>query len=152
MQCVCVCTRCCSLFTLGPIGLAAVCVSYVYVKEALAKLQNEAAPSYTFKDRNSHRRVILIIIGFLFFSPTSVVVFQTFVCETFEDGTQALVADSSVECYTTIHVTYIVYACFMVLIYPIGNVTLFQVCHLVYNSEFICRYYLFHLIYMFVSM
>jgi hypothetical protein len=109
------------LFTLGPIGLAAVCVSYLYIKEAFAKLQNDGSPSYTFRDRNSHRRVVLIVIGFLFFSPTSVVVFQTFVCETFEDGTQALVADSSVECYTTIHITYIVYACFMVLLYPIGK-------------------------------
>jgi hypothetical protein len=91
------------------------------VKEALAKMKNEAAPSYTFLQRNSHRRVILIIIGFLFFSPTSVVVFQTFVCETFEDGTQALVADSSVECYTPTHISYIVYACVMVLVYPIGK-------------------------------
>jgi hypothetical protein len=109
------------LFTLGPIGLAAFCVACVYVKEMLAKQRNSDAPSYTFKDRNNHRRVILIVIGFLFFSPTSVVVFQTFVCETFEDGTQALVADSSVICYTPTHISYIAYACIMVLIYPIGK-------------------------------
>lgn len=107
-------------------ALAALGVSILYVKEGLSKLKNEGegAPSYTMRQRNNHRRLILIILGFLFFSPTSVVVFQTFVCETFEDGTQALVADSSVECFTPIHITYIVYACFMVLIYPIGNIHL----------------------------
>lgn len=114
----------CRLFTLGPIVLAATGVACLYVKEALAKLKSEDAPTYTFRERNRHRRFIIIIIGFLFFSPTSVVVFQTFVCETFEDGTQALVADSSVKCYTPTHISYIVYACFMVLVYPIGNIQL----------------------------
>mmetsp|Transcript_13524 Transcript_13524/g.22246 ORF Transcript_13524/g.22246 Transcript_13524/m.22246 type:complete len:364 (+) Transcript_13524:290-1381(+) len=101
-------------------GLAATGILCLYIKEATAKLKNEASPSYTVQERNRHRRLIVIVLGFLFFSPTSVVVFQTFVCETFEDGTQALVADSSVICYTPLHITYIVYASFMVLIYPIG--------------------------------
>lgn len=109
------------MFTLGPICLAAIGVVGVYAKEAFAKLKDDASPSYTFKERNRHRRFIIIMIGFVFFSPSSVVIFQTFVCETFEDGTQALVADSSVECFTPIHITYIVYACIMVLIYPIGK-------------------------------
>lgn len=106
---------------MGPIVVAAVGVSIVHAREAIAKMKNEAAPSYTFKERNRHRRFIIIIIGFICFSPSSVVIFQTFVCETFEDGTQALVADSSVECFTPIHITYIVYACIMVMVYPIGK-------------------------------
>ena len=107
---------------MGPLCLAATCVSCLYFKQKLAKLKNPTAPSYTVKERNGHRKVILIVLGFIFFSPTSVVVFQTFVCETFEDGTQALVADSSVECFTPTHITYIAYACVMVLIYPIGDI------------------------------
>jgi hypothetical protein len=102
--------------------LAAICVGCLYGKEVLAKQQNSSRPSYTRKHRNSDRRVILIVIGFLFFSPTSIVVLQTFVCETFEDGTQALVADSSIECYTTEHIWCILYAVVMVFIYPIGMV------------------------------
>lgn len=109
------------LFTLGPLVLAAGGIACLYVRAVLARRKNPAAPSYTTKERNKHRRFIVIVLGFLFFSPSSVVIFQTFVCETFEDGTQALVADSSVECYTTIHISYIVYACIMVLIYPIGE-------------------------------
>ena len=61
------------------------------------------------------------MIGFLFFSPTSIVVLQTFVCETFEDGTQALVADSSIECYTPTHIWSIFYATIMVFVYPVGT-------------------------------
>lgn len=110
-----------SLFTLGPMVLAAVGILGLYVKEAFSKMNNDDTLVYTFRERNRHRRVVVILLGFLFFSPTSVVVFQTFVCETFEDGTQALVADSSVICYTPTHITYIVYACIMVLIYPIGK-------------------------------
>jgi ABC-type Fe3+ transport system permease subunit len=101
-------------------ALAFVCVALLYVKETLAKQQNSSRPSYTRKQRNLDRRVVLIIIGFLFFSPTSIVVLQTFVCETFEDGTQALVADSSIECYTTTHTWSILYAGIMVIVYPIG--------------------------------
>jgi hypothetical protein len=109
-----------SLFTLGPMVLGLIGISGLYIRQVLSKLNDGSHPTYTIRQRNNHRRLIIIILGFLFFSPTSVVVFQTFVCETFEDGTRALVADSSVECYTPTHIAYIVYACVMVLIYPIG--------------------------------
>lgn len=109
------------IYTVGPMILAAICVAVLMVKEVLAKQQNASHPSYTRKQRNLDRRVILIVIGFLFFSPTSIVVLQTFVCETFEDGTQALVADSSIECYTPTHIWSILYAAVMVFVYPIGT-------------------------------
>ena len=113
----------------------------------MAKQKNYDHPSYTSRDRNNDRRVILIIIGFLFFSPTSVVVFQTFVCETFEDGTEALVADSSIMCYTSAHIFYIVYACIMVLIYPIGTCTVHSNCFILRLISIlgIPLYYFFHL-------
>lgn len=70
---------CHRLFTLGPIGLAAIGVACVHAKEMYSRVKHEGVATYTIKDRNRHRRLILILTGFLFFSPTSVVIFQTFV-------------------------------------------------------------------------
>jgi hypothetical protein len=63
---------------------------------------------------------LIILTGFIFFSPASVKIFQTFVCDEFEDGTRTLVADSSVDCDTDKHIVYTTYAVCMLFVYPIG--------------------------------
>ena len=67
------------LFTMGPMVLAAMGIMGLYAKESFSKLNNDGKTVYTIQERNRHRRLIVILLGFLFFTPTSVVVFQTFV-------------------------------------------------------------------------
>jgi hypothetical protein len=121
---------------LGPIALAVLLVAWLYVKESSARRVNERNPSYSRKQRNDDRKVVCTIIGFIFFSPTSIIIFQTFVCDRFEDGTEVLVADATIECWTGLHTTYMIYAALFVCVYPIG-LPCFYIYHLRHNARLI---------------
>lgn len=57
---------------------------------------------------------------FLFYPSCSAITFQTFDCETFDDGTRFLRGDYSINCDTTIHYFMEMYAILMIVIWPIG--------------------------------
>jgi predicted outer membrane repeat protein len=63
----------------------------------------------------------LLTLSFLTYSTTSAAVFSTFACDDIEGtGKSYLRADYSIQCGTATHTSYIVYAAFMMLVYPIG--------------------------------
>ena len=108
------------LYTVGPFILIIAILILVSIRVRISKRLNPSNPSYTYKERNNDRKRLIIIVGFIFFSPASVKVFQTFVCDEFEDGSRTLVADSSVDCDTNKHLFFTLYSTCMLFIYPIG--------------------------------
>eukprot|EP00611_Tribonema_gayanum_P001671 TRINITY_DN1121_c0_g1_i8.p1 TRINITY_DN1121_c0_g1~~TRINITY_DN1121_c0_g1_i8.p1 ORF type:complete len:1431 (+),score=246.26 TRINITY_DN1121_c0_g1_i8:130-4422(+) len=64
---------------------------------------------------------LFLVFTFVIFSGVSAIVLQTFACETLEGtGVSYLRADYSIRCQTSKHSAYMVYAGFMILVYPIG--------------------------------
>ena len=72
-------------------------------------------------------------ILFLLYPTNSQKVFQTFLCQTFDDpeGTKALIADLTLDCRTPTHNLFVAYALIM-FIYPFGTPALYS--WLVYSS------------------
>ena len=68
---------------------------------------------------NKHISIALFLL-FLVYSSVSYTIFQTFVCDTLDDGVSYLRADYSLVCSTSAHTAFKVYAGFMLLVYPIG--------------------------------
>ncbi|CAN0502464.1 unnamed protein product, partial [Scytosiphon promiscuus] len=62
----------------------------------------------------------LLLLTFLVYSSTSSTVFQTFACETLEDGIEYLRADYRIHCTDAKHKAFEVYAGIMVFVYPFG--------------------------------
>ena len=108
------------LYTIGPFIFLVGIMMLVSLRVRISKRLNPHNPSYTYKQKNNDRKRLIILTGFIFFSPASVKIFQTFVCDEFEDGTRTLVADSSVDCDTDKHIVYTTYAVCMLFVYPIG--------------------------------
>ena len=108
------------LYTIGPFVFILAIFVIVTLRVAISKRLNPRNPSYTYKQRNNDRKRMIIIVGFIFFSPASVKIFQTFVCDEFEDGSRTLVADSSIDCDSDTHIAFTVYATCMLFVYPIG--------------------------------
>lgn len=63
---------------------------------------------------------IALFIMFAVYSSVSFTIFQTFVCETLDDGVEYLRADYSLTCTTSTHTAMKVYAGMMVVVYPLG--------------------------------
>lgn len=63
---------------------------------------------------------IALFIMFAVYSSVSFTIFQTFVCETLDDGVEYLRADYSLTCTTSTHTAMEVYAGLMVVVYPLG--------------------------------
>jgi predicted outer membrane repeat protein len=110
------------LYTLGPVLLALLLSLLLHLRHLLALRINQHCPSYSLQQRNEQIKLLFIFIAFLVFSPASVRIFQTFVCEEFEDGTMTLVADSSLSCgeESSQWKYYVTYASLMCLVYPLG--------------------------------
>jgi len=67
---------------------------------------------------------VALAVSFLIYSTVSTAVFQTFACDTFSDaegGNSYLRADYSISCDDDKHLFYVIYAAFMVVLYPIGK-------------------------------
>lgn len=68
----------------------------------------------------------IVLVTFLVYSPASTAVFQTFECDKLDDGHYYLRADYSLKCHSASgepnkwHLAFMVYAGFMILIYPLG--------------------------------
>lgn len=68
-----------------------------------------------------HKHVSMaLLISFLVYSSVSATVFQTFSCEDLDDGRNYLRADYGIECKTTKHRAFQVFAGIMILVYPVG--------------------------------
>jgi hypothetical protein len=122
------------LTTLGPFVVAlALAATYAAVRQ---KNKVQAVITYTSKRivvpaRTSKLEkavvkhyLVFLAMTFLIYSTVSTTVFQTFACDTIDDlastKTSYLLADYSIQCYTSKHKLYKVYAGFMLFIYPFG--------------------------------
>lgn len=96
---------------------------YFYLKHFIATRQNASNPDFTLWDARRQCSYWFLALTFAVFSPASTLIIQTFVCEDFDDGSSYLIADYSLECWTTQHNFYVLYAAIAALVYPIGKVT-----------------------------
>eukprot|EP00752_Nemacystus_decipiens_P012380 g10972.t1 len=62
----------------------------------------------------------LLLLTFLVYSSVSSMLFQTFACETLDDGIEYLRADYRINCTDAKHKAFEVYAGIMVFVYPVG--------------------------------
>eukprot|EP00903_Cladosiphon_okamuranus_P015420 g14243.t1 len=79
-----------------------------------------AADPDRFSRINQRHAKFIYLISFLVYSSVSSKVFQTFPCDDIDTGESFLRVDHSIQCFTTEHRIYMVYAGFMCLVYPIG--------------------------------
>ena len=86
---------------------------------AVARSRNRHSPAGLRAARGKHLSVALFII-FVIYSSVSFTVFQTFVCETLDNGVTYLRADYSLTCSTIAHTAWKAYAGLMIVVYPIG--------------------------------
>jgi hypothetical protein len=122
--------------TLIPPGFMVLIDTFLRLKSFMAVRANSVSPSYSYKVRNVDRKRFFLYISFFVFSTISTQVFQTFVCEEFEDGKSYLVVDSNLECYTYEHKQNMVYAGFMIFLYPVG-IPLYYAFHLYRKKKYI---------------
>jgi hypothetical protein len=120
--------------TLGPFAVAAaLATTYATVRrrnkvQAVITYtsQRMTVPARTSKLEKALAKHSLVFLAmtFLIYSTLSTTVFQAFACDTIDDSaahkTSYLRADYSIQCGTTKHTLYRVYAGFMVIIYPLG--------------------------------
>ena len=69
--------------------------------------------------RDKHATTVLLVM-FLVYSSASSMIFQTFDCDTLDDGRDYLRADYTIECDGSRHRAVMIYAGVMVLVYPVG--------------------------------
>jgi hypothetical protein len=122
--------------TIGPPLVVLLADVVLRIRHIIAVRENISRPRYTYKQKNIDRKIFFCIVAFFVFSPVSITIFQTFVCDKYEDGKKYLVADASVECGTDTHNSYVIYAGFMILLYPIG-IPAYYAYHLTYNYHLI---------------
>jgi hypothetical protein len=94
---------------------------YFYLKHFIASRQNSSNPDFTMWEARRQCSYWFLALSFAVFSPASTVIIQTFVCESFDDGSSYLIADYSLECGTDQHRFYVLYAAGAALVYPIGK-------------------------------
>ena len=101
------------LVTVAPMVVLLVCAgTFVIAKN---RNSNSAGPIVKHK----HVSVVLFM-AFFVYSSVSFTIFQTFVCDSLDDGMAYLRADYSITCGTERHTAYLVYASVMVCVYPVG--------------------------------
>ena len=73
-----------------------------------------------------HKHVsMMLLVSFLVYSSVSSVVFQMFACDDLDDGKRYLRADYTIDCDSSRHRAFQIYAGVMILLYPIGIPTLY---------------------------
>ena len=103
--------------TLGPpvvVGLVGIMYRVAMYRKSTAGGGNSVE-----KIRYRHQTVLLLVT-FLIYSSVSSTVFQTFACETLDDGAEYLRADYSIQCTDARHKAFVVYAGIMIFVYPVG--------------------------------
>lgn len=85
----------------------------------VAKNRNKRSETAFLEVKRKHLSVALFVVFFIY-SPASFTIFQTFVCDQLDDGVSYLRADYSLRCSASQHASFVKFAVFMVLVYPIG--------------------------------
>ncbi|CAN0297003.1 unnamed protein product [Pylaiella littoralis] len=86
---------------------------------AVSRSRNRHSPAGMQAVKHKHLSIALFIT-LVVYSPVSFNIFETFACETLDDGVQYLRADYSLTCTTDMHMAMLVYAGLMIAVYPIG--------------------------------
>ena len=108
--------------TIGPIiALLLLAVTYV-----IAMRTNRGEPDTLETIWNKHVSMVLLLTFFVY-SSTSSIIFKTYACEVLADGKNYLRADYRIECDSSTHKAFQVYAGFMVVIYTAGIPILYGV-------------------------
>lgn len=101
--------------TIAPLGvLGALTVTY-----AVSRSRNRDCPAGMQAAKHKHLSIALFIM-LVVYSSVSFSIFQTFVCETLDNGVEYLRADYSLTCTTDMHTAMKAYAGLMICVYPIG--------------------------------
>lgn len=105
------------LSTLSPlVVVCGVATSHTVINSRLRSTDGREA-----RARNDRRHAsVLFWVSFLVYSTVSSTIFQTFACDEFDTGLSYLRADHSLECNTSTHTWFMVYAGIMGIIYPLG--------------------------------
>lgn len=103
------------LATLSPI----VVLLFLRVTYRIAKKRNESSHRALLAVKQKHLSVGLFT-AFFIYPFVSFTIFQTFVCDTLDNGVSYLRADYSVSCSAEQHSYYVAFSIAMVFIYPIG--------------------------------
>lgn len=101
--------------TMGPlVVLGALAATYT-----VSRSRNQHSPAGMQAAKHKHLSIALFIM-LVVYSSVSFNIFQTFFCETLDDGTDYLRADYSLTCSEDLHTAMKVYAGLMIFVYPIG--------------------------------
>ncbi|CAB1096488.1 unnamed protein product [Ectocarpus sp. CCAP 1310/34] len=112
------------LGTLGPL----VAVGFLVMTYRVAVRRNGTAGGQTPADNTRHKHLsALLLLTFLIYSSVSSTVFQTFACETLDDGIEYLRVDYTIHCTDAKHKAFEVYAGIMVVVYPVGIPLLYAI-------------------------
>ena len=103
------------ILTLGPI-LVMLLLSGTYTYVVLRRRASRGALKIV---RYKHVSVGLLVM-FLVYSSASSTIFQMFDCDSLDDGKDYLRADYTIECDGDKHKGLMIYAGFMILLYPVG--------------------------------
>ncbi|CAN0402109.1 unnamed protein product [Ectocarpus sp. 12 AP-2014] len=109
--------------TIGPL-LAIGMLALTY----LVALRRNATAGHAIVEKIRHKHVtVLLFVTFLVYSSVSSMVFQTFACDSLDDGNNYLRADYRILCTTSKHLALQVYAGVMVVVYPVGIPLLYAI-------------------------
>lgn len=101
--------------TISPLAIL-VALSATY---AISRKRNRHSPSGIQASKHKHLSIALFLV-YVVYSSVSYTIFQTFVCDTLDNGVTYLRADYSLTCSTATHKAMKVYAGLMMLVYPLG--------------------------------
>ena len=101
--------------TLGPI----VVVAILGMTYSVVVFRNRGSDATLTNVRHKHVSAALML-AFLVYSSVSSILFQTFSCESLDDGNNYLRADYRIHCVSQTHVAYTVFAGFMTVLYTLG--------------------------------
>lgn len=97
-----------------------VVVGVVAISYKIAKRRHSNSARKTRARINRRHAWVLFWVSFLVYSTVSSAIFQTFACDSFDNGMSYLRVDHSLECYTQTHTMFRVYAGVMGVVYPFG--------------------------------
>ena len=101
--------------TIGPL----VSLTLLAATFSVARRRNRGSETALERVRHKHMSMVLLI-SFLVYSSVSATVFQTFACESLDDGNNYLRADYRIDCDSSKHRAFEFFAFVMVAVYPVG--------------------------------
>ena len=108
--------------TLGPIFIMGFLGMTYTAAVRKSQRSEEALQNIRYKNVS-----MALLLSFLVYSNISATVFQMFACDDLDDGNTYLRADYRIQCDSTRHKMFQIYAGFMVIIYPVGIPAMYAV-------------------------